>query len=64
MIVSILLLLEIKKNEGATKGAEKIEIVKVSTQTQNQKPCAWEIMEVYDGGANGFRVIKRIDNCN
>ena len=59
MVVSILLILEIKKNEGA----QKIEIVKVTTQTQNQEPCAWEIMEVYAGGANGFRVIKRIDNC-
>ena len=59
MVVSILLILKIKES----KGAQKIEIVKVSTQTQNQEPCKFEIIEVYDGGTNGFRVIKRIDNC-
>ena len=63
IVVSILLILKIKESKGATKGAQKIEIVNVTTQTQNQEPCAWEIMEVYDGGTNGFRVIKRIDNC-
>jgi len=63
MVVSILLILKIKESKGATKGAQKIEIVKVSTQTQNQEPCKFEIIEVYDGGTNGFRVIKRIDNC-
>jgi len=59
MVVSILLILKVKES----KGAQKIEIVKVTTQTQNQKPCKFEIIEVYDGGTNGFRVIKRIDNC-
>ena len=63
IVVSILLISTIKEKEGATKGAQKIEIVKVSTQTQNQKPCKFEIIEVYDGGTNGFRVIKRVDNC-
>ena len=63
MVVSILLILKVKESKGATKGAQKIEIVKVTTQTQNQEPCKFEIIEVYDGGTNGFRVIKRIDNC-
>ena len=59
IVVSILLILKIKES----KGAQKSEIVKVTTQTQNQEPCKFEIIEVYDGGTNGFRVIKRIDNC-
>ena len=59
IVVSILLILKIKES----KGAQKIEIVKVTTQTQNQEPCKFEIIEVYDGGTNGFRVIKRVDNC-
>ena len=63
MVVSILLILKIKENEGATKGAQKIEIVKVTTQTQNQEPCKFEIIEVYDGGKNGFRILKRVNNC-
>ena len=59
IVVSILLILKVKES----KGAQKIEIVKVTTQTQNQEPCKFEIIEVYDGGTNGFRVIKRVDNC-
>ena len=59
IVVSILLILKIKESKGATKS----EIVKVTTQTQNQEPCKFEIIEVYDGGTNGFRVIKRVDNC-
>ena len=59
IVVSILLILKVKENEGATKA----EIINVTTQTQNQEPCKFEIIEVYDGGTNGFRVIKRVDNC-
>ena len=59
MVVSILLILKVQES----KGAQKIEIVKVTTQTQNQKPCKFEIIDVYDGGKNGFRILKRVNNC-